>query len=256
MDFNPRKRKSFAPLTPAQLARQRRWRALVAQGAKRRLTYPSLYRPQLMNVRRSSQSVYPDKGYHDDEDHWEGFTMSEGKATYVSMPHLGQGASQRHTSKIKLWSISVRGSLHVLNCSNPETISAQVILVWAHRPEGGSVPGFYDLFTGGGSMNDQHNPTCAKLKHSMTKSYHVLSRRTFQLTPYTTYSSGRNRVNFQIYKVFRGRNTKYVTFGEDSTGGSYSDIKYGGLFYFIRFISSDAGAKLEGDWNCRIIYYH
>nr|QNN81468.1 V1 [Grapevine geminivirus A defective DNA] len=134
MDFNPRKRKSFAPLTPAQLARQRRWRALVAQGAKRRLTYPSLYRPQLMNVRRSSQSIYPDKGYHDDEDHWEGFTMSEGKATYVSMPHLGQGASQRHTSKIKLWSISVRGSLHVLSCTNPETISAQVILVWAHRP--------------------------------------------------------------------------------------------------------------------------
>lgn len=218
--------------------------------------FPFTYRPKLMGLRRRPQGDFPDKGWKDDEDHWMGFTSAEGKREYIALPSMGQGKSQRHTNKIKIWSISCSYSLHVLNCTNPETIGVEIILMWAFRPNGGAVPKYEDLFTGGDTMDDQHNPMCAKLKHPMTKFYKVLKRVRRYLTPYTTQCGGVNRCHGQINLKFRGRNAKYITFGEESTGGSYTDCVSGGFFYYVRFICSDRGAKLEGDWNARIIYYH
>lgn len=209
-----------------------------------------------MGLRRRPKGEFPDKGYHDDEDHWSPFTMSEGKSSYVTLPRLGQGKNQRHTGKIKIYTISVNYSLHVVKCANPETIQVEVILVWAHRPNGGSLPKFDDIFQTGVSMDDQHNVICAKLKHPMTKFYKVLSRNVHYMEPYTTYCAGKNRCHGSINLKFRGRNTKYVTFGEDSSGGTFTDIVSGGLFYYVRFVCSDNSAQLEGDWNARVIYYH
>lgn len=213
-------------------------------------------KPNIALFRGRSQFNFPDKGFHDDEEHWDAFTQSEGKGQYVSMPYLGQGKSQRHTSKIKLYRVSINGSLHVMRCTNPETILVQVFLMWAYRPNGGEVPKYSDLFTGGGGMDDQHNPACAKLKHAMTAFYKILARRTIYLQPYTNYCPGFNRKRFTVNLKFTGRSTKYVVFGDDSTGGAFTDIRSGGLFYYVRFVSSDAGAQLQGDWNCRITYYH
>lgn len=245
------------PSTHVHLARQKRWRQALSLGYIRRQPFRSIaHKPNLALFRGRSQFNLPDKGVHDDEEHWDAFIQAEGKGQYVSMPYLGQGKSQRHTSRIKLYRVSINGALHVLKSMNPETILVQVFLMWAYRPNGGAVPKFTDLFTCGGGMDDQQNPACAKLKHPMSSFYKILARKTIYLQPYTNYCPGFNRKRFTVNLKFTGRNTNYVVFGDECTGGAYTDIRCGGLFYYVRFVSSDAGAQLQGDWNCRIMYFH
>ncbi|AUT11865.1 capsid protein [Juncus maritimus associated virus] len=260
MDYSGRKRRYSGPSTPVQIAkRMMTIRKRFNSGSVRRALFQSpYYRPNLMGFRRRSKSIFPDKGYHDDEDHWGDFSSSAGVTNYVSMPYLGQAKNQRHTNKIKIWSISANGALHIKTAgANPDTIIATVFLMWAHNPNGGSnPPAFNDVFTTSTNMDDQHNPSCAKIKHPMLAYYKCLARKHIVLIPYTNYCAGENRALFNINIKFRGRNAKYVEFGESSSGGSYSDIKSGGLFYYVRYYSPDPAARLEGDWNCRVIYYH
>nr|QIV15592.1 V1 protein [Apple geminivirus] len=255
MDSRGRKRPSFGPLTPAQLSRRVRWRQSTMAGAMRRLQYGNVYRPNLMKARRTGSSLYPDKGYHDDEDSLDPFGVA-GVRRHIDMPALGQGKNQRHTSKIKVWSLNIKGVLHLAQVSTTETVVAEFFLLWSYRPNGAVLPDFNEIYTSGSTMTEVSNSLIARMKHEKLAEYKQLARKKITLVKPTNSSAGSNRKTFTVQLKFKGRNAKYLTFQENATLGNWTDLKSGGFFYFIRFVSSDANARMEGHVSSRMIYYH
>lgn len=100
-----------------------------------------------------------------------------------------------------------------------------------------------------------------RIKYEALQNVKLLAHKRVFLKSNTQYCSNQNMAHIPINISMRGRNAKYVDFG-DAAGEELSGLKKGGMFYMIRMsassttVASAEAMRLVGRMNSRLIYFH
>lgn len=173
------------------------------------------------------------------------------------MPNRGNGVSEREGSTIKLYNLNASFNMGIKTTGTAGCMRVNVYIFWIYRNNGATnTPEFTDIF-----VPDEKGNLIGRIKYEALQKVRLLAKRTVLLKSNTQYCSNNRVGKITINLSFRGRNARYIDFG-DSLEGKLSVLKKGGIFYMIMnsayatSASTSTRMELMGTMDSRLIYFH
>ncbi|AQT01549.1 CP [Sida golden yellow spot virus] len=268
MDFRRKRKASFTPLTPYQMAK--RFRQIQQRStARRRLNfgYPSPYASQ---VPVKSRGLTDRFRLTNACNCYGGPTYKNNQGQMILLPARGQGVDQRRGSTIKVWSINIKS---VWSFTMPSSGSGgdlgNVFFRWVilvDRTPGKDVPSWSDVYQTPSIDSDTQTMINCHMKQDSLGRFQILSDVKRSMQPFQKDTHSRDHVLVDLdlrprmrkmgqYSGSKNMRPILVDYHANNTSNAWTDIKKNGLFMLAMAHCDVDGSFVLGSCDVSVTGY-